>query len=85
MCPRAFSTYLLVEFSFVNFECPVLFVLFYPVLVSSESSFELSLLVVFSDLSAVLFWSVHSNISLSVFPSLALSLVVTVSLPILLA
>ena len=37
--PRAFSTYLLVEFSFVILKCPVLFVLFGPVSLTFVSPF----------------------------------------------
>ena len=60
----------------------------YSVIVSvsllSPESFELLLQVALSHLSAVLFGSFHPNISSRVFPSLALLLVVAISLPVLL-
>ena len=46
-------------------------------------SFDLSLQVALLDLSAVLFWSFHPEISLDAFPSQLLSIVVPVSLPVI--
>ena len=64
--PRAFSTYLLVEFSFVILEYPVLLD---AVSICYESPFSchylLTCLFKLSDLSAVLFWSFHSTKPLS--------------------
>ena len=89
ICPRAFSIYLWVEFSFVNLEIPAVFALVDFVSIFSKSpffrrySFYSSLHVVLSELSAVMCLSFHPNISLCAFPSLAVTLV-TVSLPVLL-
>ena len=84
----AFSVKSLVEFSFIILECSVLFVLLNSVTVSFKFSFfgqHFSLQVVFLDLSAISFWSFHPNISMHAFPSLVLSLVIAVSLPVFLA
>ena len=63
VCPCAFSTDLLVGFSFFILECILLFVLLNPVSVSSLSHrcFKLSLQVVLSDLS--FFLPFHFNIT----------------------
>ena len=70
---------LLVEFSLVILECPVLFLLLHPVPLSSISS-DLFLPVVFSYLLTILFWTFHSIVPLRIFHSLVLSFVVSVSL-----
>ena len=78
ICPRAFPIDLLVEFSFVIFERPLLFVLLDPVPVFFEFSFfhqyffYLSLQVAFL---LFCFGPFHSSIFLHDLPSLALSLV----------
>ena len=87
VCACAFSIYS--EFSFVVLERPVLFVLLdlsqYILCPSSFTNiFDISFQVALSNLSAVLFWSFHLNISLC-FSSLVSSFVVAISLPVLLA
>ena len=46
VCPRAFSTDLLVEFSFVIFECPVLIILLAAVLVSFKLPFFFQCMII---------------------------------------
>ena len=76
--------------SFLLLFSNVLFCLYYltcspnlQVFFLSRISLNLSLHIALSGLSAVLFWSFYPNISQCIFPSLAVLLVVTVSLPIL--
>ena len=83
VCSRAF---LLVVFSFVILECPVLFELLDPVSVFFKSpfflqSFDLSLQVKFPEFSAFWLSSFHPDISLHVYRSFELSLVFANSLP----
>ena len=82
-CPRTFSTYLLVEISFVILAYPVLLVMLDLVSVSFKKLFfhqNFWFISSLPELSAVLFWSFHTNISLRVFPSLVL---VAISSPVL--
>ena len=78
------------NFYFVTFECPVLLVLldlfqFLLNLLSFACIFCFYLFYYYlPGLSSVLFWSVHSNVSLCIFLSLAFLLVVAVSLLVLL-
>ena len=68
------------SFVCIALSCPVIFLVFFLLPIT----FDLSLPVVISDLSSVLFWLFHPNISLHVFLSLVHFVVVTVSLSVFL-